>query len=251
MSKFKFIFPILLLGIAIGYWFISSFKEKPILQKETQVLGVTGEVSPQIASAWFVAPDAQKIKLYPNYQEKITAIEAKNKYGCESIISGGFYSAENRALGLVISEKQQFANYRESDLFNGIYSVNDFLIPRITREVPEDALRIALQAGPLLIENSFSQTLQLNTDKEARRIVVATTGDNQTIFIVFYNPNSLFMGPTLADLPKQLDIFQKQNNLGIADALNLDGGTASAFYNADLSLPEASTVGSFFCILPR
>jgi hypothetical protein len=102
----------------------------------------------------------------------------------------------------------------------------------------------------MLVENGIAQKLQLTHDEEDRRLVVATTGDNQTVFIVFYNPASVYLGPMLADLPNQLKQFQVDNNIQIADAMNLDGGTTSVFRNGDVNLPEAALSGSFFCILP-
>jgi uncharacterized protein YigE (DUF2233 family) len=250
MKKLKFIAPIIILFIAIGFWFVSSLKEKQTVSEAPQVLGETEINQPKTISAWFKVPNSDQIILYPNYEEKLTAETAKEKYNCSSIVSAGFYSTDSKPLGLVVSEKKTVAGFRKSDFFNAVYSINDFSTPRITPDIPRDELRLALQSGPMLIENGTIQKLQLTHDKEARRLVVATTGDNQTIFIVFYNPASVYIGPQLVDLPDELKQFQTENNIQIADAMNLDGGTASVFNNGDLNLPEASLSGSFFCILP-
>lgn len=250
MKKLKFIAPIIILFLAIGFWFASSLKEKQTVTETPQVLGETQTTQPKIVSAWFKVTDSDQIMLYPNYQEKLTAQMAKDKYGCASIVSAGFYSSENKPLGLVISEKAKVADFRPSDFFNAVYSINDMATPRITSLIPQDELRVALQSGPMLVENGIAQKLQLTHDEEDRRLVVATTGDNQTVFIVFYNPASVYLGPMLADLPNQLKQFQVDNNIQIADAMNLDGGTTSVFRNGDVNLPEAALSGSFFCILP-
>jgi len=236
--------------VAIGVWFAGSLKEKKAVPEKSRVLGETKDTVPQTASSWFLVPDSDRIVLYPNYQEKLTAQMAEGRYGCSSIVSGGFYSPENKPLGLVIAQNSKIADFRNSDLFNAIYSINDFKTPRITRDIPQDELRLALQAGPLLIENGIFQQLKLIRDEQARRLIVATTGDNQTIFIVFYNPDSVYVGPSLVDLPDLLKQFEEDKNIKIADAMNLDGGTASVFNNGDINLPEATLSGSFFCILP-
>ena len=243
----KFGAPFILLLVAAGFWFTKSLKEKQA-PAEIQVLGEFQNPPDNTTYAWFLVSQALSITYYPNYQEKLTSDEVKTKYGCVSLVSGGFYDSDRKPLGLVITQRIKISGYRQSELFNGVYSINDFETPRITKEVPKDGLRVALQSGPMLIENSFVQKLSLKRDEEARRIVIATTGDNQTIFIVFYNPNSVFMGPLLTDLPQLLTDFQKDTGVILADALNLDGGTASVFNHAGTNLPEAVLSGGFFCI---
>ncbi len=78
---------------------MGSVKEKEALPEKPQVLGEIEKPVSKIASAWFLVPDSDAIVLYPNYQEKLTAQVAKEKYGCSGIVSGGFSSPENKQLG--------------------------------------------------------------------------------------------------------------------------------------------------------
>jgi len=79
-------------------------------------------------------------------------------------------------------------------------------------------------------------------------VISAVTGDNKLIFMVIYDPKSVFLGPELVDLPQIVSLVSAENDLNIADAINLDGGSASAFKSRDFSLSEISPVGSFFCL---
>lgn len=169
-------------------------------------------------------------------------------FHCQFLVSGGFYTKDNQPIGLFLSERQTLSPFVPNSLFNAVFSVNLFDTPRITRTSPQDPLRLALQSGPLLIENASLLTFSLVNDKPARRIIVAVDGTNIVYFIVIYDPVAAFSGPRLASLPAVLETFQQQSGLLLADALNLDGGTACAFYSDSLKLSEASPVGSFFCL---
>ena len=187
-------------------------------------------------------------KLLPNFTEKLTASDAKEKYACNELISGGFYLEDSTPTGLFISEGKVIKNWIKNNLLNGVLSVNDFDTPRITFEVPKDHLRIALQTGPVLIENAKILKLSLIKDDPARRVVGAITGDNTLYFLIIYNENQVFDGPFLKDMPNVISEIQKDTGIVFADAINLDGGSASAFYSDEVNLAEMSPVGSFFCI---
>lgn len=202
----------------------------------------------ELTVSWLEASDALKILLIPNFSEKKTGEEIRKEYGCKSLVSGGFYTKDNRPSGLFIHEGDILRNWQKNSLFNGVYSINSFDIPRITPGVPQDSLRIALQSGPILKENASYKKLSLKNDEPAKRVVVATTGSNTSVFLVIYNPESVYLGPHLSDLPSVLASFEEKAGIELADALNLDGGTASTFYSERITLPELSTVGSFFCL---
>lgn len=242
-------------GLYIG---LSGNSAKPEVSKSPapEVLGVPSgdkgveiKVGENTFKAFYLkVSNAQEITLIPNFKEKETARSIFEKGKCKSLISGGFYTPEGSPTGLFISEGKETKRYVSSSLTNAVYSINDFETPRITREVPRDHLRVALQAGPLLIENSFVQNLRLVRDEEARRVVIGVTGENETYFLVFYSPGSVFTGPTLDSLPEALETFEEESGIDLADAMNLDGGTATAFYSSEIQLSEATPVGSFFCV---
>src|SRR5258708_5696859 len=110
-----------------------------------------------------------------------------------------------------------------------------------------DPLKLALQSGPILKENNEFKNLSIIDDHPARRIVMGVTGENKAVLMVIYKDGSSFDGPLLGNLPTVLKTFEEKSGTTLADAINLDGGGASAFYSGDTILTEASPVGSFFC----
>ncbi len=187
------------------------------------------------------------LKLIANFSEKLTHTEAKEKYNCQTLVNGGFYTTDYKPTGMFISQYQQMQGFKKSALANGVLSVNDFATPRITPSVPKDRLRIALQNGPLLIENDAEKKLAIKNDTPARRIVAAVTGTNELYFISLSETDSSFMGPKLIDTPTLLTRFEKEINIDIADAINLDGGNASVFISKETNLSSSTLVGSYFC----
>src|SRR3989344_4522142 len=241
-----------LLGVGLGvgiFWQVKSrIVQKPPTQK---ILGAPETLSQSLdvgdyKAAIYKVTDASNLILIPNFEEKLSAREAKEKYDCQTLVNGGFYSESNKPIGLFITNNQSLAGYQTNQSFNGVLSINDFATPRITRQVPRDNLVHAVQAGPLLIENG-SILKVVSNDEAARRLVVAVTGANELYFVMFYDPDSNFSGPTLGELPGVLKQVQNGTEIHFADAINLDGGTASAMYTPGVSLSEASPVGSFFC----
>jgi len=155
-------------------------------------------------------------------------------------INGGFYDTANKPLGLFRIGETVLAKQIQSNLLNGFLSDDG-----ITVAVPTG--RFVLQSGPLLIQRGNPLPLKIQNDEHARRMVAAKTGEG-FLFLTVYKEDSVFEGPLLADLPKVIQKINTKENLGIVDAINLDGGSASAFKNAETTLSELTPVGSLFCI---
>jgi uncharacterized protein YigE (DUF2233 family) len=202
----------------------------------------------------YVVSDVSRLKLIPNFTGSISANDAIDKYKCEFLTNGGFYqdndanSGEKKPIGLFVYDTKSIGKWSQNRLFDGILSINDFETPRITRITPEDQLRFAVQTGPILIENGNVIKLLIRNDKPERRIVTAVTGDNTLVFYVLYNDKQYFSGPSLTDLPGILKAIEKDSGIDIADAINMDGGTASTFISSDIKLLELTPVGSFICV---
>ena len=197
--------------------------------------------------AWYQVVDTDALTLLPNFDQELSAQSVLENQNCTFVVSGGFYTPENKPTGLFIAEGKTLKEFSANNLLNGVFSLNYFGTPRITRSRPQDELRLAVQTGPILIENTFVQKASLTSDKEARRVVVATTGANEVYFLIFWDPNSFFNGPYLADLSQLVKEVEEKTGVAFADAVNLDGGAASAFMDG-IKLSEAKKVGSFFCV---
>lgn len=188
------------------------------------------------------------ITLHSNLENRKPAYELVIEQTCSSLVNAGFYTKEQTHTALFISDYEEIQKEKSSLLFDSFLTINDFETARITRDVPKDRLRLALQSGPMLKENAETIELSIRNDKNARRMVAATDGNNIVYFIAFYKADSVFSGPLLSDLPYIIEELENVSELRFADALNLDGGTASAMYSGEFNLPEASYIGGYFCI---
>lgn len=191
------------------------------------------------------------IFLIPNFEEKKTAKGVFLENSCDLLINAGFYKNNDdlsSPIGHFESNETVLSGFQKNSLFNGILSINRLKTPRITRELPKDPLLLAVQTGPIIKENGKSLSLSLVRDKAARRMVAAVTGNNTLIFMSVYDKSSNLNGPYLSSLPDIISKFEKETGVSIADAINLDGGSASALYTDNFGLSEVSPIGSFFCV---
>lgn len=177
---------------------------------------------------------ASHITLLPNYTEKQTSDELGSS--CTAYINGGFYDTSNAPLGLVRIGDTVISKQIQSRLLNGFVSDEGINV---------QAGNFSIQTGPQLIESGKPLSLKIQNDEHARRMVAAEA--DTLIFLAIYNADSVFDGPLLADLPIILDEINNKENLGIVQAVNLDGGSASAFYNGTVRLSELTPVGSLLC----
>lgn len=196
---------------------------------------------------WHKIKDINKLTLVSNFPEMSTSDEFFDENNCFSLFSGGFYDQDKKHIGLLISDGQIISQFEPNLLFNGVISIDLSNQASINNVLSESKVRYALQSGPIIILDNNFATLKLKTDKEARRMLFGIDKSENIYFLVIYNPDSVFYGPRLADLPEIIKIFEENSGIDFVDMLNLDGGSASLYYTTDLKLKELSPVGSYFC----
>jgi uncharacterized protein YigE (DUF2233 family) len=191
--------------------------------------------------------DPKSLVLIPNFTQKepVTTIIDTNK--CLYATNGGFYDTKSNPLGYFFTGSYSHKEIH-SLLFNGFFTIQNDATPYIGPLLETRNIRLGLQTGPLLFKQGQILDLRIQNDEHARRIVAAVTDKKTIVFITLYSLESTFDGPKLADLPLFINQVNMQENLSITDAINLDGGSASAFYSANTNLSELSSVGSVFCI---
>lgn len=199
------------------------------------------------AASWFIA-QPRNIFLIPNFQQKNTAKEVRVAHQCRSLTNAGFYTSDSRPLGLFIADGVTRSERQTSSIANGIFWISNEGIAGITSSTPDEHIRLAIQAGPIVRKNNQSVLLSLTTDEQARRIIVATTNKSTLVFLALYDPENNYLGPLLADVPNHVSIIQEKIGETFENAINLDGGSASAFLSEESSLQELTLVGSFFCV---
>jgi hypothetical protein len=188
------------------------------------------------------------IDLIPNFIEKITSSTAKENNACLILTSAGFYTTDNTPIGLFSVEHEVMGKNTNSPLFNGYVYSKDNTSIELSSEPPSFKTAFAFQTGPILYYNSTKRLLKINNDEEARRIILFSTKDYKTILLVLFQKENTFKGPLLGDTPEILSKIVEIEKLTVTSAINLDGGSHSAFISSNISLGELLPVGSFLCV---
>ncbi len=249
MTK-KLVLLLVLVSMVFLVWKFNS-KEKEIDGERLGVSSIPEQTSApsgsQLGTVWFKVGDLDNLFLFPNFDERLELEEIINKYGCLSLINAGFYDENNSPIGLFITEEKLLSKFATNATFNGYFSLTKSGKVSIGFYYPDEPLRLGLQSGPMLIHDGAVRELKLKNDKSARRMVAVLTEKGELYFIAFYKKESVFQGPYLADLAEM--VSELEDEIGpIKEAINLDGGAASAFYSEDIKLSELTLIGSFFCL---
>ena len=220
----------------------------PTPAPEDSAIKIVKHGTSQYAYAFFVVSDPTSLSLIPNFSRPEDAESLVAKAGCISAINGGFYDKANRPLGYFATNGTMYGPQIKSDLVNGFLWAQASSSAVISTNLPNADYRFALQTGPILMFDGNVLPLSINNDSTARRMVAARSMDNRMVFVAIFNENSVYDGPLLTDVPAIIQAVSEKENLHIADAINLDGGSASAFYSGNTRLSELTPVGSIFCV---
>lgn len=161
-------------------------------------------------------------------------------------VNGGYFDEAGAPVGLLRSGGKTISPFRRAKLLSGvvtartgrveIFRASDF---SARQEWPE-----ALQCGPFLVDRGKA-VAGLNDQRAAERTFILTTKEGR---VALGNCSSV----TLAQLANLLASFQR---LGVKRALNLDGGSSSAFWcrtaEKTVSLTELKSVRDFLVVAPR
>jgi uncharacterized protein YigE (DUF2233 family) len=138
---------------------------------------------------------------------------------------------------------------RKAKLLTGVLfaTKNEVDIVRATRFSMNDRIKSALQCGPLLVERA-APVAGLNDTRPARRTFAAVDGDGRATL-------GICSAVTLAELSRILCLTNLGGKSRIARALNLDGGSSSAFWFAGkdeaFSIREIKSVRDFVAVVLR
>ncbi|MCL5003672.1 MAG: phosphodiester glycosidase family protein [Patescibacteria group bacterium] len=202
----------------------------------------------EINFSWFTVNSVSRLTLTPNFDEKISSFEFVNENACYFLANGGFYTSDYKPLGLLESEGKILSNFDQSNLRNGVFFVDKFGVAGIVPSVNDPNLELAVQSGPLLLMEGQPAKLLISNDEPRRRVLVSLDQNQKIVFLTAYSADDSFNGPRLKDLPIALKMLSDKYSLNLVSGLNLDGGSASAFYSPQLFLSEIKPVGSFFCV---
>lgn len=183
----------------------------------------------------------------PTGEDSLAA--AMRREHCLAGVNGGYFDPADAPVGLVISGGKLIAPLRKARLLSGvmIVSAGRVQILRAAEYSPNRKAKEALQCGPFLVDRG-QPVPGLNDTRFARRTFVLTSGPDRAAV-------GLCSGVTLADLAKILATQGIAPELKVQRALNLDGGSSSAFWfageRAPFSISEQKTVRNFVAVVPK
>lgn len=184
----------------------------------------------------------------PRYGSLDRAMQAEQ---CLAGVNGGYFAAdaESTPLGLL-----RTGGRTVTPLANGAFTVAGVLydtgttirLERSTRlSTPVQQMREAVQGGPFLVENGRVVS-GLNDTASARRTFVATDGKGR--WCIGITPSL-----TLRALAEMLLTESFPDGFRVQTALNLDGGTSSAFWRREPAFyhPSYKNVRNYVGLIPR
>lgn len=164
-------------------------------------------------------------------------------------VNGGYFDPEDAPVGLLVRQGKVVSPLRKARLLSGILSVAGGKL-RLQRLAGYSSKRVteAVQCGPFLVEKGRVIS-GLNRDRKARRTFVALDRD-KVAAIGFCSSVSL------ADLAQILVAIAPAQALHVESALNMDGGSSSAFWfrgerTEPFSIGEQKIVRDFIAVKPK
>jgi exopolysaccharide biosynthesis protein len=164
-------------------------------------------------------------------------------------VNGGYFDPQDAPLGLLISDGKLIAPLRKARLLSGVLAVTKGRVEllRYAEYSARKNATAALQCGPFLVDGG-RPVPGLNDTRSARRTFILTAGADRAAI-------GFCSSVTLAELGAILATPGIVPDLKVQRALNLDGGSSSAFWfngeNGPFSIRELKTVRNFVVVVPK
>jgi exopolysaccharide biosynthesis protein len=169
---------------------------------------------------------------------------------CAAGVNGGYFSSDFTPIGLLISDGKIVAPLQRARLITGILSASArrVQILRVREFSRREKITAAVQCGPFLVDH-YELVRGLDDSTSARR-TFAATGMNDRALLGVCSEISL------AKLAAILGTTRLGDDVKIQRALNLDGGSSSAFWFAGengsaFSIRERKPVRDFVAVVPK
>ena len=207
----------------------------------------TGDSATLHIASFTTKSAAVRVMDNPTGEDELAAVMRRTR-GLAGV-NGGYFDPQDVPVGLLISEGKLIAPFRKARLLSGVLVVTKGRVELLrSGEYSSRKNAIAaLQCGPFLVDGG-TVVPGLNAAKSARRTFVLTSGSDR-VAIGFCSP------VTLAQLAEILTTPRLAGDLKVQRALNLDGGSSSAFWfsgkDGPFSIAEQKTVRNFVVIAPK
>jgi hypothetical protein len=169
---------------------------------------------------------------------------------CACGVNGGYFDTEFKPIGLRISDGRTFSSLRRARLITGILlqSSRGIDVVRVDEISHIKKIAAAIQAGPFLVEGS-KRIRGLNDSQLARRTFAGIASNDRGLL-------GVCSAVSLAELANILSTAPVAADYKIQRAMNLDGGSSSAFWFARedgsaFSIPAQKPVRDFVGVVPK
>ncbi|MGH8100431.1 MAG: phosphodiester glycosidase family protein [Chthoniobacterales bacterium] len=161
-------------------------------------------------------------------------------------VNGGYFDLDFAPIGLRINKSKKIAPLQRAPLLTGVLisTSRRVQIMRLREFPPRPKLDAAIQCGPFLVDGG-NEVRGLDDSRPARRTFAATSSDHRAALGVCSDVSLAQLAEILAT---------GTPDFRISRALNLDGGSSSAFWFArsaggSFSIPEQKRVRDFVAIV--
>ena len=168
---------------------------------------------------------------------------------CLAGVNGGYFDPDYAPIGLLISDGKMIAPLQRARLITGVLAASprEVKILRVGEFSRQQKFNAAVQCGPFLVDQGRS-VRSLEKTRTARRTFAAVGNVNRAALGFCSNVS-------LSELAKILATTRLADDFKIERALNLDGGSSSAFWvareSSAFSIPEQKTVRDFVGVVPK
>lgn len=175
--------------------------------------------------------------------------EAMEQTKCLAGVNGGYFDPNFAPIGLRVVDGKTLAPLLRARLLTGILTASSrgIQIVRLPEFSRKQKLDTAIECGPMIVDLG-TKVRGLDDTRFARRTFVAVDRSNRAAL-------GFCSEATLAGLARIL-ASQFASDFKIQRALNLDGGSSSAFWlkrkdGAAISISEQKTVRDFVVVVPK
>jgi hypothetical protein len=188
-----------------------------------------------------------KLRVIDNRDGASGLAEAMRSANCLAGVNGGYFDPDFAPLGLRIAGGKTTARLTRGRLLSGVLASNGSIqILRVGEFSPRQKFNAAVECGPFLVDLG-DRVRGLEATRAARRTFVAIERGDR-VALGFCSEVSL------ADLSRIL--VGSLGDFKVQRALNLDGGSSSAFWfkrkdGSAFSIPEQKSVRDFVGVVSK
>jgi exopolysaccharide biosynthesis protein len=242
-------FGLLALGVSRGDWKISSTETEPSsvtgIEHRRIDLTETGSGEEATLDLALFSTKSATVRVIDNPKGESDLATVARRARAIAGVNGGYFDPQNAPVGLLVSDGKLIAPLRKARLLSGVLVITKgrMEVIRPAEYSSRKNTTAALQCGPFLVDGGDA-VAGLNDTRPARRTFVFTSG-----------PDRGALGFCSTVTLAQLGEILATRELKVQRALNLDGGSSSAFWfngeSGAISIPELKTVRDFVVLTPK